>query len=250
MQTSLVRRQRRRRLGDRRRPRGSGAATGRGCRRFPSSSSQSCFCWARPVRSRRSPGTRTSRRTSRIRRRRSTSWTSPRSPRVYDRTGKVLLAKLGDDRREVVTFDQIPPALVDATTVRRGQDVLGQLRLRPGGLRLRRHRHRQRQRPGRLHDHPAARARPPAPAQRLRGLGLRAQGEGDHPVDPPDRGVSGCRGQAADHREVPQPELLREPSYGVAAAARATGTRTSRTSRWRRWRSSPRSPSPRPSSTS
>ncbi len=35
---------------------------------------------------------------------------------VYDRTGKVLLAKLGDDRRDVVTFDQIPPALIDATT--------------------------------------------------------------------------------------------------------------------------------------
>jgi membrane peptidoglycan carboxypeptidase len=35
---------------------------------------------------------------------------------VYDRTGQVQLAKLGDDRREVVVFDQIPPALVDATT--------------------------------------------------------------------------------------------------------------------------------------
>jgi len=35
---------------------------------------------------------------------------------VYDRTGGVLLAKLGDDRREVVTYDQIPPALIDATT--------------------------------------------------------------------------------------------------------------------------------------
>jgi len=35
---------------------------------------------------------------------------------VYDRTGEVLLAKLGDDRREVVTFDQIPEGLVDATT--------------------------------------------------------------------------------------------------------------------------------------
>ncbi|HEY3335728.1 MAG TPA: transglycosylase domain-containing protein [Candidatus Limnocylindrales bacterium] len=35
---------------------------------------------------------------------------------VYDRTGEVLLAKLGDDRREVVTFDQIPPTLIDATT--------------------------------------------------------------------------------------------------------------------------------------
>jgi len=36
--------------------------------------------------------------------------------RVLDRTGDVQLARLGDDRREVVTFDQIPPALVDATT--------------------------------------------------------------------------------------------------------------------------------------
>ncbi len=36
--------------------------------------------------------------------------------RILDRTGNVQLARLGDDRREVVTFDQIPPALVDATT--------------------------------------------------------------------------------------------------------------------------------------
>ena len=35
---------------------------------------------------------------------------------VYDRTGEVLLAKLGDDRRTVVKFDQIPPGLIDATT--------------------------------------------------------------------------------------------------------------------------------------
>ena len=35
---------------------------------------------------------------------------------VWDRTGKVLLARLGSDRRELVTFDQIPPVLVDATT--------------------------------------------------------------------------------------------------------------------------------------
>ena len=35
---------------------------------------------------------------------------------VWDRTGDVLLARLGSDRREVVTFDQIPPVLVDATT--------------------------------------------------------------------------------------------------------------------------------------
>ncbi len=35
---------------------------------------------------------------------------------VYDRTGKVLLAKFGTDRREIVKFADIPPALIDATT--------------------------------------------------------------------------------------------------------------------------------------
>jgi membrane peptidoglycan carboxypeptidase len=35
---------------------------------------------------------------------------------IYDRSGKVLLGKLGSDRRDLVTFDQIPPELVDATT--------------------------------------------------------------------------------------------------------------------------------------
>ncbi len=35
---------------------------------------------------------------------------------VYDRTGGVLLAKLGADRREVVAYAQIPPVLIDATT--------------------------------------------------------------------------------------------------------------------------------------
>ena len=35
---------------------------------------------------------------------------------VYDRTGDVELAKLGSDRRDVVAFKDIPPALIDATT--------------------------------------------------------------------------------------------------------------------------------------
>jgi membrane peptidoglycan carboxypeptidase len=35
---------------------------------------------------------------------------------VYDRTGQVELAKLGGQKREVVTFDQIPKELIDATT--------------------------------------------------------------------------------------------------------------------------------------
>ena len=36
--------------------------------------------------------------------------------RVYDRTGKVTLATFARERRDVVTFDQIPPVMVDATT--------------------------------------------------------------------------------------------------------------------------------------
>jgi membrane peptidoglycan carboxypeptidase len=35
---------------------------------------------------------------------------------IYDRTGEVELARFGDARREVVTFDEIPPIIVDATT--------------------------------------------------------------------------------------------------------------------------------------
>src|SRR5436305_5874253 len=40
----------------------------------------------------------------------------PQQSIVYDRTGKVELARFGEFNRNVVTFDQIPPALVDATT--------------------------------------------------------------------------------------------------------------------------------------
>src|SRR3989304_4506811 len=35
---------------------------------------------------------------------------------IYDRTGIVELARFGDQRRETVTFDEIPPVLLDATT--------------------------------------------------------------------------------------------------------------------------------------
>jgi membrane peptidoglycan carboxypeptidase len=40
----------------------------------------------------------------------------PEQSIVYDRTGKQELARFGQFNREVVTFDQIPPVLVDATT--------------------------------------------------------------------------------------------------------------------------------------
>ena len=41
---------------------------------------------------------------------------------IYDRTGKVELARLGERKREVVTFDQIPPEVLDATTAIEDKD--------------------------------------------------------------------------------------------------------------------------------
>ena len=41
---------------------------------------------------------------------------------VYDRSGKVELARLGNLRRELVTFDQIPGEMLDATTAIEDKD--------------------------------------------------------------------------------------------------------------------------------
>jgi peptidoglycan glycosyltransferase len=41
---------------------------------------------------------------------------------IYDRTGTVQLARLGEHRREVVTYDQIPPEMLDATTAIEDKD--------------------------------------------------------------------------------------------------------------------------------
>src|SRR5882672_5706807 len=35
---------------------------------------------------------------------------------IYDRTGKIELARLGDLKRELVTYDQLPGEIIDATT--------------------------------------------------------------------------------------------------------------------------------------
>ncbi|HEV8403223.1 MAG TPA: transglycosylase domain-containing protein [Candidatus Limnocylindrales bacterium] len=45
-----------------------------------------------------------------------TDYVLPEQTIVYDRTGKIELARFGDAKREVVTFDQIPKVLLDATT--------------------------------------------------------------------------------------------------------------------------------------
>ncbi|HEY5433988.1 MAG TPA: biosynthetic peptidoglycan transglycosylase, partial [Candidatus Limnocylindrales bacterium] len=115
MQTSLSRRQRRRRSADRRRPRGSGAATV-AVIALPlllfttllllgaAGATASVAAYSYLSKDLEDPKAALDK------------ITFTAQTKVYDRTGAVLLASLGDDRREVVTFDQIPPVLIDATT--------------------------------------------------------------------------------------------------------------------------------------
>ena len=49
---------------------------------------------------------------------------------VYDRTGKVELARFGQQKREVIDFDDLPPRRSSTRRPHRGQHVLGQRRLR------------------------------------------------------------------------------------------------------------------------
>ena len=45
-----------------------------------------------------------------------TTFVLPEETVIYDRTGEVELARFGDAKRDIVTFEQIPPILIDATT--------------------------------------------------------------------------------------------------------------------------------------
>ncbi len=115
MQTSLARRQRRRRLGDKRRPRGSGAA------KYVAVAIP-LFLFLTLALIGLAGATTAVAGYSYL----SKDLPDPKKALeaieydqqtgVYDRTGKVLLARLGSDRRELRTFENIPPALVDATT--------------------------------------------------------------------------------------------------------------------------------------
>ena len=106
----------------------------------------------------------------------------------------------------------------------RGQDVLGERRLRPDGDRRRRHRLPPRQQPRRLDDHPAARPRPPARRRARPGPGAdrRAQAQGDHPVDP-RHAASVPRARTASSEIITaylNQNYYGNQSYGVKAAAR------------------------------
>ena len=211
MQTSL-RRQRRRRLGDRRRPRGNGATAAKAVAvAIPlilftviallgvAGATASVAAYTYLARDLEDPKEALD----------DLGFTQQTA--VYDRSGKVQLARLGDDRREVVTFADIPPALIDATTSIEDKTFWENSGFDPAGfVAAAIDTIKGRDRGGSTITQQLVRARL-LPAERLRGQRLRAQGQGDHPVDPPDRGLPGRDGQADDHREVPQPELLRQP---------------------------------------
>ena len=115
MQTSLARRQRHRRIGNRNRPRGRGAVTA-GIVLLPLflfgsllvfgfiSFTGAVTAYSYFSRDLQDPKAILEK------------LTFSQQSRLFDRTGQIELAKLGSDRRELVTFQDIPPQLVDATT--------------------------------------------------------------------------------------------------------------------------------------
>ena len=53
---------------------------------------------------------------------------------IYDRTGKIELARLGDLKRELVTFDQLPGEIIDATTAIEDKDFWVNPGFDPAGI--------------------------------------------------------------------------------------------------------------------
>ena len=146
---------------------------------------------------------------------RSRTSSSSSSRVIYDRTGKIELARFGELKREVVTFDQLP----GRCSTRRPRS-----RTRTSGpTRASTRRHRRRPASTRSAGRPRGastitqqlvRARLLRPS-RVRGHHLRAQDPGDHPVDPRDPGVS--RARTASRRSSP-PTSTRTSTATTATA--------------------------------
>ena len=131
---------------------------------------------------------------------------------MYDRTGKVELARFGEFNRDVVTFDQIPPVLVDATTAvedgsfwdNAGFDTIGIVAAGIDSLRG------------------APRGASTITQQLVRQRLLTQNGTAQTDLSATRKlreiiqsirvteAYHGRRGQAADHGRLPQPELLRQ----------------------------------------
>ena len=193
MQTSLARRQRRRRNGGRR-PSTRQARRRRRRDRHPALPLR-LVPRRRPRRLRRGgerllattaracPTPRRSSRTSSSTRRRGSTTGPARS----------CWPRFARERRDVVTFDEIAAGRHRRDDLHRGQDVLGERRLRPG-----RH-HRpppstpSRARPAVPRRSPSSWSATASCPSRPFTTDLRAQDPRDHPVDPPDPGLSRAR---------------------------------------------------------
>ena len=137
--------------------------------------------------------------------------TSTQQTIVYDRTGKIELARLGELKREVVDVRRDPRRDARRDDRDRGQGLLGQPGFDPIGIVAA----GIDTRPGRPRGASTitqqlvrARLLPPSAFE---GSALRAQDPRDHPVDPPDPGVPRRGRQGGDHHGLPEPELLRQP---------------------------------------
>ena len=131
---------------------------------------------------------------------------------IYDRTGKIELARLGDLKRELVDLrPDLPGEMLDATTAIEDKDFWVNPGFDPAGIVSAGLDTVSGKPARRLDHHPAARPCPAPAALGVRRHHLRAQGARDHPVDPADPGVPGRGRQAGDHHRLPQPELLRQP---------------------------------------
>ena len=112
--------------------------------------------------------------------------------------------------RDVVKFAEIPGEVVDATTAIEDKTFWENTGFDPAGVRLGRPRHAAGQRARRLDDHPAAGPQAPAARAAFADTYERKIKEIIQSVRL-TQGLPRARGQAADHRHLPEPQLLRQP---------------------------------------
>ena len=141
---------------------------------------------------------------------------------IYDRTGKIELARLGDLKRELVDLRPAPARDARRDDRDRGQGLLDRTRAstRSASSRPASTRSPASPRGASTITQQLVRARL-LPARGVRGLDLRAQDPRDHPVDPPDPGLS--RARRASRQIITaylNQNFYGNQSYGVKAAAK------------------------------
>ena len=142
-----------------------------------------------------------------------TEYQLPEETVVLDRTGEVELARLGDSKRDIDEFDEIPPIMLDATTAIEDKTFWENAGFDPvaiitaGSTSCAATAAAHRRSPSSWSVHACSKST----CQGHR-LDSRAQAQGDHPVDPGDAVLQQAMRRASrNHHRLPQPELLRQP---------------------------------------